>query len=103
MKQKAQVAFGSDASMIDLNPMLGIASAVNAGSESISVYETVRAYTMGSAFAEFREKEKGTIEVGKLADFVILSDDIFTIGVNSIRNVRVVTTVVDGKIVFQGN
>jgi len=83
--------------------MLGIESAVDAGSESISVYEAVRAYTLGSAFAEFREKEKGTIEVGKLADFVILSDDIFTIGVNSIRNIRAVTTVVDGKIVFQGN
>jgi predicted amidohydrolase YtcJ len=103
IKQKARVAFGSDASMIDLNPMLGIEAAVDADSESISVYEAVRAYTLGSAFAEFREKEKGTIEVGKLADFVILSDDIFTIGVNSIRNVIVTTTVVDGKIVFQGN
>jgi predicted amidohydrolase YtcJ len=103
MKQKARVAFGSDASMIDLNPLLGIEAAVNAGGESVSVYDAVRAYTLGSAFAEFREKEKGTIEVGKLADFVILSDDIFTIGVDSIRNVTVSTTVVDGKIVFEGN
>ena len=100
MKQKAQVAFGSDASMIDLNPMLGIESAVNAGRESVSVYEAVRAYTVGSAYAEFREKEKGTIEVGKLADFVILSDDIFTIDPSKIRDVKVATTVVDGRVVY---
>ncbi|PYT00424.1 MAG: hypothetical protein DMF63_07605 [Acidobacteria bacterium] len=101
MKQNAPVAFGSDAAMVDMNPLLGIESAVNAGSESVSVYNAVRAYTIGSAFAEFREKEKGTIEVGKLADFVILSDDIFTIDRKAIRNVSVLTTVVDGKIVFQ--
>jgi len=103
MKQKARVAFGSDASMIDLNPLLEIEAAVNAGSESVSVYDAVRAYTLGSAFAEFRENEMGTIEVGKLADFVILSDDIFTIDTNSIRNATVAATIVDGKIVFQGN
>jgi predicted amidohydrolase YtcJ len=103
MKQKAPVAFGSDASMVDLNPMRGIESAVNAGSESISVYEAVRSYTVGSAYAEFREKEKGTIEVGKLADFVILSDDIFTIDREKIPDVKVVLTVVNGNIVYQTN
>ena len=103
MKQKAPVAFGSDASMVDLNPLLGIESAINAGSESISVYEAVRAYTLGSAFAEFREKEKGTIETGKLADFVILSDDIFTIDRKKIPDVKVVLTVVNGNIVYQTN
>ena len=101
MKQKARVAFGSDASMIDLNPLLGIEAAVNAGSESISVYDAVRAYTLGSAFAEFREKEKGTIEVGKLADFVILSDDIFSVPASELKDVKVIWTVVDGRLVYQ--
>lgn len=103
LKQRAVVAFGSDASMVDMNPLLGIEAAVNAGAESVSVYDAVRAYTVGSAFAEFREKDKGTIEAGMLADFVILSDDIFAIESHTLRSVSVVLTVVDGKIVFQGS
>ncbi|MEO8042012.1 MAG: amidohydrolase [Acidobacteriota bacterium] len=103
LKLGAKVAFGSDASMVDLNPMLGIHAAANAGPESISVYEAVRAYTVGSAYAEFQEKEKGTIERGKLADFVILSDDIFTVDRKLLQNVKIVLTVVDGKAVYQAN
>ncbi|MEO6333881.1 MAG: amidohydrolase [Pyrinomonadaceae bacterium] len=103
LRQGALVAFGSDALIVDLNPLLGISAAVNHGSESVSVYEAVRAYTLGSAYAQFQEKEKGTIEPGKLADFVILSDDIFAIGRSAIRDARVVTTVVNGKIVYRSN
>jgi len=65
------------------------------------VYDAVRAYTLGSAFAEFREKEKGTIEVGKLADFVILSDDIFSVPASELKDVKVIWTVVDGRLVYQ--
>jgi predicted amidohydrolase YtcJ len=101
LNQNAAVAFGSDASMVDLNPLLGIHAAVNAGSESISVYDAVRAYTVGSAYAEFRDKEKGTIEPGKLADFVILSDDIFTLPGSVMKRSRVVLTVTNGRLVFE--
>lgn len=97
----AKVAFGSDASMIDIDPLPGIYAAVNSGKKSISVESAVRAYTLGSAYAEFQELEKGTISVGKLADLVILSDDIFTMSLVGIRNVKVVTTIMDGKIVFR--
>jgi predicted amidohydrolase YtcJ len=100
LKQKALVAFGSDASMVDFNPLAGIHAAVNAGSESISVFDAVRAYTVGSAYAQFQEKEKGTIELGKLADFVILSDDIFAIDPHAIRNSRVLATLVGGRVVY---
>ncbi len=102
LKQKALVAFGSDASMVDLNPLLGIHAAITSD-EPISVYDAVRAYTVGSAYAEFKEKEKGTIEPGKLADFVILSDDIFTVDREKLRNAKVVLTAVDGRIVYQTN
>ena len=64
------------------------------------VFEAVRAYTFGSAYAEFQEKEKGTIEAGKLADLVILSEDIFGIEPARIRNVRVLLTVVSGNVVY---
>jgi len=100
LRQGSNVAFGSDASMVDLNPLLGIHVAVNANEEPISVYDAVRAYTLGAAYAEFREKEKGTIEPGKLADFVILSDDIFKVDPKTIGNPRVVLTVVGGQIVY---
>ena len=55
LKQNAAVAFGSDASMVDLNPLFGIHAAVTSD-EPISVYDAVRAYTVGSAYAEFKEK-----------------------------------------------
>lgn len=100
IRHRVPVAFGSDASIIDLDPLLGIQSAVTAGTESVSVYDAVRAYTVESAYAEFQEKEKGTLEPGKLADFVILSDDIWTVEPVKIHDVRIVTTVVDGRIVF---
>ena len=101
LKLGTSIAFGSDAAITDFNPLLGIHAAVNGGPESISVYEAVRAYTLGSAYAEFQEKEKGTIEIGKLADFVILSDDIFTAEKSQIRHAKVLTTVVEGRIVYQ--
>lgn len=97
----ARIAFGSDAAITDFDPLLGIHAAVNAGSESISVHDAVRAYTAGSAYAEFQERDKGTIETGKLADFVILSDDIFAININAIRRTTVLLTIVDGKVVFE--
>ncbi len=96
------VAFGSDASITDFNPLLGIYAAVTS-KNGISVDSAVRAYTAGSAFAEFQEKVKGTIEVGKLADIVILSEDIFSIDKSKIRNVRVESTIIGGKSVFQLN
>jgi predicted amidohydrolase YtcJ len=109
----AILAFGTDWYVAPLNPMLGIYAAATRRTlddknpngwipeQKISVEETVRAYTFGSAYAEFQENVKGTLRVGKLADFVILSDDIFTINPNDIRNAKVLTTVVDGKIVFE--
>ncbi|HUR97606.1 MAG TPA: amidohydrolase family protein, partial [Pyrinomonadaceae bacterium] len=103
LKQRAPVAFGSDASIVDLNPLFGIHAAVNNVTEPISVYEAVRAYTVTAAYAQFEEKEKGTIEPGKLADFVILSDDVFAIDRKKIHDVKVVLTVVDGRVVYQIN
>ena len=100
----ALLAFGSDASMTDFNPLLGIYAATSddlTDTQAISVEEAVRAYTYGSAYAEFQENVKGSLEAGKLADFVLLSEDIFAIKPENIRGVKVLLTVVDGKIVFE--
>lgn len=99
--RKVRVAFGSDASMIDIDPLEGIHDAVNFGPMSITVDQAVAAYTLGSAYAEFQDKEKGTIEVGKLADLVMLSSDIFKVERTAIRNSRVEMTIVGGRVVYE--
>ena len=85
-----------------LNPFLNILFAtihpVNPA-EAISREEAVIAYTRGSAFAEFAEKEKGTLAPGMLADLAVLSQDIFTIPVDQLPATGSVMTLVGGRIV----
>ncbi len=109
----ATLAFGTDWTVAPLDPVLTIYAAVTRRTldgknpkgwipeQKISVEETVRAYTVGSAYAEFQENVKGTISPGKLADLVILSRDIFKIDSKEIEKVKVVLTIVDGRIVFE--
>lgn len=109
----AVLAFGSDSPVAPLDPLLGVYAAATRRTlddknpngwipeQKISVEEAVRAFTWGSAYAEFQEGQKGTLAAGKLADFVILSDDIFTIEPSTIRDAKVLMTVVDGKIAYQ--
>ena len=108
------LAFGTDWPVAPLDPIVGLYAAVtratldgkNPGGwipeEKITLPEAVEAYTMGSAFTEFQEREKGSITPGKLADMVILSDNIFDLKPEAIRNVKVQTTIVGGKIVYGG-
>jgi predicted amidohydrolase YtcJ len=106
------LAFGTDWPVAPLDPLLGLYAAVtratldgkNPGGwfpeEKITLPEAIEAYTMGSAFAEFQEREKGSITPGKLADMVIMSDNIFDMKPEAIRNVKVQTTIVGGKVVY---
>jgi predicted amidohydrolase YtcJ len=106
------LAFGSDWTVAPLDPMQGIAAAVtrqtldgkNPGGwipeQKITVEEAVRAYTVGSAYAEFAEKEKGSITPGKLADVVVLSQNIFEIPPEKISRTTVLWTVMDGQVVY---
>jgi len=109
----ATLAFGTDWTVAPLNPILTIYAAVTRRTldgkhpqgwvpeQKISVEEAARAYTVGSAFAEFQDKEKGTITPGRLADLVILSQDIFKIDPNEIEKVKVVMTIMDGRVVYE--
>ena len=109
----ATLAFGTDWTVAPLNPLLTVYAAVtrrtidgkNANGwvpeQKISVEETVRAYTMGSAYAEFQENVKGSITAGKLADVVLLSRDIFKIDPNEIENAKVLLTMIDGRVVYE--
>jgi predicted amidohydrolase YtcJ len=110
-----RLAFGTDWNVAPLNPMLSLYAAVTRATldgknpsgwfpeQKLTLPEAIEAYTMGSAFAEFQENEKGSITPGKLADMVLLSDDIFAIDPAKIREVRVVTTIVGGKTVWDAN
>ena len=108
------LAFGTDWPVAPLNPMPGLYAAVtratldgkNPGGwipeEKITLPEAVEAYTIGSAFAEFQEHEKGSITPGELADMVILSDNIFDLKPEAIQNTKVETTIVGGNVVYGG-
>lgn len=108
-----RLAFSSDWPVVPLDPLLGIYAAVTRATldgkhpggwvpeERLTVDEALRAYTQGSAYAAFEEGEKGTISPGKLADLVVLSDDLFAIAPEKIKDVRVVLTVVGGKVVYR--
>jgi predicted amidohydrolase YtcJ len=69
--------------------------------ERIGIAEAVRAYTLGSAYAGFLDDRVGTLEVGKAADLVVLSQDVFTIPPEAISATHAVLTMVGGKVVFQ--
>src|SRR5216683_631577 len=77
-----------------------VTGAIYVPEERITVADAVRAYTQGSAFAAFSDKEVGTLEVGKLADLAVLSQDIFAVPLETIGKTHVVTTMVGGKIVY---
>lgn len=107
------LAFGSDWPVAPMVPLMGIYAAVTRRTldeknpdgwipaQKITVPEAVYAYTMGSAYAQFAEKSKGSIEVGKLADMVVLSADIFHIDPVRIEDTKVDSTIFDGKVIYQ--
>jgi predicted amidohydrolase YtcJ len=108
----ARLAFGSDWFVAPPTPIEGIYAAVTrrtldgknpegwVPAQKITVEEALRAYTVGGAYAQFAEKTKGTLEKGKLADFVLLDRDLTRIPAPEIRDVQVVMTVVGGRVVF---
>ena len=71
--------------------------------QKLSIYEALYGFTMGGAFASFEEKIKGSISVGKYADMVVLSEDIFNIEEDLIKDVEVLMTFVDGNIVYEND
>lgn len=108
-----RLAFGTDWPVAPLDPMQGLYAAVTRATldgknpngwvpeQKITLAEAIEAYTLGSAYAEFQEKEKGTITPGKLADLVLVSDDLFSIDPANIKNAKVDLTIVGGRVVWQ--
>ncbi|HSK71176.1 MAG TPA: amidohydrolase family protein, partial [Pyrinomonadaceae bacterium] len=107
------VAFGTDAPVEPLNTYLTLYAAVTRQSEEgdppggwlpqekLSMANAIRNYTYESAYAEFAEKEKGTIEVGKLADLVVHSKDLLTIPHQEILTTEPVYTIFNGRVIYE--
>jgi predicted amidohydrolase YtcJ len=110
-----RLAFGSDWPVVTLNPWEGVQTAVTrqtsegepeAGfvpEQRLTVAQVIEGYTLGAAFAGRREKLEGSLEVGKLADLIILWQNIFDVEPRKIGATKVVTTIVGGRIVYQAD
>ena len=105
----ANLTFGSDWTVAPLDPIAGIYAAVtrrtlddkNPGGwfpdQKITVEQALRCYTVNNAWAAFQENKTGKLKVGMLADFTVLSEDLFSIAPENIRDTKILLTVVGGK------
>lgn len=112
LQQNGQLPLGSDFPVEHINPLYGFHAAIArqdgknypaAGfqpDEALSREEALKGTTIWAAYANFEEKQKGSLEPGKMADFVILDQDIMTIKPEAIRGVKVISTFLNGKKVF---
>jgi predicted amidohydrolase YtcJ len=111
----ATVVFGSDWWVAPISPILGIHAAVTRSTldgahpegwipgEKVTVAEAVHAYTVAAAYASGEEHKKGSIEPGKLADFAVLSDDVFSVAAEAIGDIQVEMTILGGDVIFSRN
>jgi len=109
----AVLAFGSDWTVAPLDPLQGIYAAVTRRTldgkypggwvpeERITLREALQAYTVANAYAMFAEGQRGTIEVGRLADVVVLDRDLFELAPDSLATAQVRYTIVGGKVVYR--
>jgi predicted amidohydrolase YtcJ len=108
-----RLALGTDWYVAPVDPMLTLHAAVSRATldgrrpggwvpeQKITLEEALRAYTAGAAHSEFQEREKGTLEPGKLADLVVLSEDLLAVPPERIPDVRVEATIVGGRVVYE--
>jgi hypothetical protein len=110
MKSGAVVGNGTDAPVEDVSPIACFYASVSRKAKDGTVFypdqrmsreEALKSYTWNNAYAAFQEQEKGSLEVGKLADVTVLSHDILTMPEDAIMTTDVVYTIVGGKVVFQ--
>jgi predicted amidohydrolase YtcJ len=106
-----RLAFGTDYPVESITPFRGLYAAITRSNEAgtkiyfseqkLTIEQAIAAYTTGSAYAEFAEKDKGTLEPGMLADFIVLDRDITKAEPQQLLRTRVIRTVVGGKTVYE--
>jgi len=113
LKRGVVLAFGTDYPVEPVTPFRGLYAALTRQSENgkksyypeqkITIEQAIAAYTTGSAFAEFAEKQKGKLEPGMLADMIVLDRDITSVLAPKILETQVLRTVVGGKTVYEAS
>ena len=115
LESGAVLAFGSDWPFAPLNPFVGLYAAVTRRDttgypprgwipkERLSIEDAIRAYTLGSAYAEFQDRQKGSLEIGKHADIIILDHNLLTASPEEILKTQVIATFFNGSLVYQNN
>jgi len=103
LNEEILVSGGSDTPVTEMNPLGGIHAMVNhpLKEQCVDVYEAIEVFTINGAKIGFEEDIKGSIEPGKLADFAVLSDDLYRVPKNKIRDIKVEMTIVGGKVVYK--
>lgn len=98
------VGGGSDSTVTPMQPLYGVYSAVNHSNpaERLDIKRALQLYTLDNAALAFEEDEKGSLEVGKLGDLVVLAQDPFEIDPRQIVDIPVEMTVIGGEIVYEG-
>jgi predicted amidohydrolase YtcJ len=101
------IASGSDCPIESPDVILGLHALVTRNDfipeECISMEEALKTYTINGAYAAFQEDIKGSIEVGKLADLVILDRNPLEVAKNTIKEIKVLKTIIRGKVVYDGS
>ena len=97
----ARVTLSSDWNVSPYNPFIGLQNAVTRAPQELTLAKAIKAYTLNGAYVMRQEDRVGSIEVGKLADFVILDKNLFDIEPNTINQTKIVTTVFNGKVIYQ--
>ncbi|HKR86394.1 MAG TPA: amidohydrolase [Terriglobales bacterium] len=109
------LAFGSDWPIVTLSPWPGLQNAVTRQStegepeggwipaERLSIEDAIKGYTINAAYAGHREKSEGSLEAGKIADLIVVSQDLFKVDPARIRNTEVLLTMVGGKVVYSSS
>ena len=103
MNEEILVSGGSDTPVTKMNPLGGIDALVNhpLKEQRVDIYEAIEVFTINGAKIGFEEDIKGSIEPGKLADFVVLSDDPYLVPEEKIGDIKVEMTIVGGKVAYQ--
>tara|TARA_R110002073_G_scaffold123234_1_gene266773 strand:+ start:66764 stop:68470 length:1707 start_codon:yes stop_codon:yes gene_type:complete len=97
----ARLTLSSDWNVSSINPFVGIQNAITRTPQNISLELAIRAYTINGAYVMRQEDKTGSIEVGKLADFVVLDRDIFTMPQTQIKQTKVTLTIFNGNEIYK--
>jgi predicted amidohydrolase YtcJ len=103
MRPGLLVAGGSDSTVTPMGPLIGVHAAVNHSNpaERVSVYAAMELYTINAARIAFQEDDRGSLEVGKLGDLVVLAENPFNVDQRTIKDIKIDMTVIGGEIVYQ--